>query len=96
MPAHHAINVSLTPELDALVRGLVGTGRYRSASEVVRSGLRLLEEHEGRTAGLRRLVQEGIDQAARGEAAPLDPDRLRASVLARAAELREAPRRRGA
>ncbi|TCZ61093.1 type II toxin-antitoxin system ParD family antitoxin [Roseicella aquatilis] len=41
-------NVSLTPELEAFIDGRVVTGRYRSASEVVRAALRLLEEDERR------------------------------------------------
>jgi antitoxin ParD1/3/4 len=40
------MNVSLTPELDQFVAGKVESGRYNSASEVVREALRLLEEHD--------------------------------------------------
>ena len=40
------MNVSLTPELEQFVNGKVRTGRYNSASEVVREALRLLEQHE--------------------------------------------------
>jgi antitoxin ParD1/3/4 len=40
------MNVSLTPELDKFVVGKVESGRYNSASEVVREALRLLEEHD--------------------------------------------------
>jgi antitoxin ParD1/3/4 len=40
------MNVSLTPELDKFVIGKVESGRYTSASEVVREALRLLEEHD--------------------------------------------------
>ena len=40
------MNVSLTPELDNFVAGKVESGRYTSASEVVREALRLLEEHD--------------------------------------------------
>jgi antitoxin ParD1/3/4 len=39
-------NVSLTPEMEAFIDGRVASGRYRSASEVVRAALRLLEEDE--------------------------------------------------
>jgi antitoxin ParD1/3/4 len=39
-------NVSLTPELEAFIDGRVAAGRYRSASEVVRAALRLLEDAE--------------------------------------------------
>ena len=40
------MNVSLTPELDKFVTTKVASGRYTSASEVVREGLRLLEEQD--------------------------------------------------
>ncbi len=40
------MNVSLTPELEKFVAVKVGSGRYNSASEVVREALRLLEEHD--------------------------------------------------
>lgn len=40
------MNVSLTPELEEFVQAKVETGRYNSASEVVREALRLLEGHE--------------------------------------------------
>ncbi|MEZ5066152.1 MAG: type II toxin-antitoxin system ParD family antitoxin [bacterium] len=40
------MNVSLTHELERFVRDRVDTGRYHSASEVIREGLRLLESRE--------------------------------------------------
>lgn len=40
------MNVSLTPELEKFVAGKVKSGRYTSASEVVREALRLLEREE--------------------------------------------------
>lgn len=40
------MNVSLTPELEKLIHRKVETGRYLSASEVVREALRLLEKHD--------------------------------------------------
>jgi antitoxin ParD1/3/4 len=41
-----AMNVSLTPELEKFVSAKVDSGRYTSASEVVREALRLLEEKD--------------------------------------------------
>ena len=46
MPVRPSLNVSLTPELAAYVGGRVASGRYRSASEVVRAALRLLQREE--------------------------------------------------
>ena len=40
------MNVNLTPELEKLVQNKVKTGRYNSASEVVREALRLLEDQD--------------------------------------------------
>jgi antitoxin ParD1/3/4 len=65
------LNVSLTPELEQFVTSRVASGRYQSASEVVRQGLRLLQEQEvDRQATLERLrnqINLGLDQARRGE-----------------------------
>lgn len=65
------MNVSLTEELEELVQKKVESGRYSSASEVIRAGLRLLEQEdelrETRLAAMRARVQEGIEQAERGE-----------------------------
>ena len=60
-----ATNVSLTEHLERFVRERVASGRYNSASEVVRMGLRLLEQHEAEEAAkleaLRLAIQEGLD-----------------------------------
>jgi antitoxin ParD1/3/4 len=40
------MNISLTTELEKFVSAKVESGRYNSASEVVREALRLLEEHD--------------------------------------------------
>jgi antitoxin ParD1/3/4 len=53
------MNVSLTPELEKFVSTKVESGRYNSASEVVREALRLLEEHDSaRVAQLAAFNQE--------------------------------------
>lgn len=66
------MNVSLTPEFEAFVNDKVKLGSYGSASEVVRAGLRLLQERDAELAArldaLRRDVRVGRAQLERGEA----------------------------
>jgi len=65
------MNVHLTPELEALVQKKVKSGRYNSASEVVREALRLFEERdrirELKIQELRKRINEGWASLARGE-----------------------------
>jgi len=70
-----AMNVSLTPELEAMIRQQVDSGRYNNASEVVREALRLLDEHQ-RVQHLRSLLAVGLEQAQRGELVELTPELL--------------------
>jgi antitoxin ParD1/3/4 len=51
MATRTTLNVSLPVELGAFVQGLVSSGRYASASEVVRTALRLLQERELQPSG---------------------------------------------
>jgi antitoxin ParD1/3/4 len=71
MASRVTLNVSLTPELEKFVESRVASGRYLSASEVVREGLRLLEDRElSRQAALeevRRKIAIGLEQAELGE-----------------------------
>ena len=46
VPPKPSLNVSLTPHLEQFITASVASGRYQSASEVVRAGLRLLERLE--------------------------------------------------
>jgi len=70
------MNVSLTPELEKLVASKVQSGRYQSASEVIREGLRLLEDQDRLRAAqldeVRRKIQTGLDELDRGEGVPGD------------------------
>jgi antitoxin ParD1/3/4 len=67
------MNVSLTPQLEALIRSKVESGRYNNASEVVREALRLLESRD-RLERLRVAVAIGEAQFARGEFEDWSPE----------------------
>lgn len=64
-------SIRLGEHFRAFVSERVAGGRYGSASEVIREGLRLLEEREAKLDGLRRALDEG---EASGLAAALDID----------------------
>ena len=65
------MNVHLTPELETLVQNKVKTGRYNSASEVVREALRLFEQRdrirELQIQELQKKINEGLASLERGE-----------------------------
>lgn len=77
------MNVSLTPELEDLVKRKVQSGLYTSASEVIREALRLLEDkdrlREMHLEELRADIRKGLD---RGGAQTFDDD-LAAEIKAR-------------
>ena len=76
---------------ETFVRDLVSTGRYSSASEVLRDGLRLLEEREPlreiKLKALREAIQEGLD---RGNYEPWDVEEIKAEGRRILAERRRA------
>jgi antitoxin ParD1/3/4 len=80
-------NVNLTPELDQFVASKVKEGLYANASEVMRTGLRLLEkeerEYEEKLAALRAAIDDGL---ASGVAEPGVFERLDAYIEELAAE----------
>jgi len=72
------LNVSLTPHLEAFIHETLTSGRYQSASEVVRTALRLLEEREQeRAVRIERLRQEIQKGLASGAATPLDMEEIK-------------------
>ena len=54
-------SISLGNYFDDFIQNRISAGRFKNASEVVRAGLRLLEEEENRIIALREAMQVGID-----------------------------------
>ena len=75
------MNVSLTPELEKLVEKKVKSGLYHTASEVIRDGLRLLEERDrlygARLEALRKDIRKGLES---GPATLFNPKDLKKRV----------------
>ncbi len=75
------MNVSPSPEFDTFVSKLTKSGRYATATEVVRTALRLLmereDEREAKLEALRRDIQVGKDQLNRGQTVSSDEVRAR-------------------
>jgi antitoxin ParD1/3/4 len=65
-------SISLGDHFENFIESTVSNGRFNNASEVVRAGLRLLEEEENRIQILRKAIQEGIES---GRADNFDPKR---------------------
>jgi len=63
-------SVSLGTYFEDFVENRISEGRYKNASEVIRAGLRLLEEEENRVQLLKTAIQEGMDS---GVAQNFDP-----------------------
>lgn len=65
------MNVHLTPELEQLVQTKVQSGRYNSASEVVREALRIMEQRDElrwiQLQELRKRMDRALGESARGE-----------------------------
>ena len=77
------MNVSIGERWQGFVDRVVKDGRYSSASEVVREGLRLVEEREAKLLALRATLDASIARGGEVSDAELD-----AAVAARSAELR--------
>lgn len=71
MTSRTSLNVSLTPDLSRFVENRVRSGKYQTASEVVREALRLLEgRDQAPIAGveeLKREIEVGLAQLRRGD-----------------------------
>jgi antitoxin ParD1/3/4 len=64
------ISAELGPQLEGFVTKLVETGRYNSKSEVLREGVRLIQEREARLAALDAAIARGISDADAGRGKP--------------------------
>lgn len=68
-------SVSLGEHFTGFIEAQVRSGRFSSATDVVRAGLRLLEDHEGREAALREALIQGERS---GVPVPFDFDAFKA------------------
>ncbi|MCC6945813.1 MAG: type II toxin-antitoxin system ParD family antitoxin [Thermomicrobiales bacterium] len=69
------MNVSLTPQLEAMVRKKVESGRYASSSEVIRDALRIMEQEEAREQ-LRTELRKGTQAIEEGRTTTYTPQLL--------------------
>ncbi|TZF85009.1 type II toxin-antitoxin system ParD family antitoxin [Pedobacter sp. BS3] len=65
-------SVSLGDYFEGFVENRISQGRYKNASEVIRAGLRLLEDEEYRVDALKNAIAEGLNS---GIAANFDPEK---------------------
>jgi len=54
-------SISIGDYFDSFIQNRISAGRFKNTSEVVRAGLRLLEEEENKIIALREAIQEGIE-----------------------------------
>ena len=54
-------SISLGNYFDKFVSGQVSVGRYKNVSEVIRAGLRLLENEESKAIALKNAIQKGLE-----------------------------------
>ena len=78
------ISADLGQQLEHFVAKLVEAGRYNSKSEVLREGVRLIQEREARLAALDASIARGLDDADAGRINPADAvfERLEAKYRA--------------
>ena len=78
------ISADLGKQLESFVSDLVGTGRYNSKSEVLREGVRMIQEREMRLAALDGAIARGLADAEAGRTQTAEAvfDRLEAKYRA--------------
>jgi antitoxin ParD1/3/4 len=81
-----AISADLGTSLEKFVTKLVATGRYGSKSEVLREGVRLIQEREARLAALDASIARGLADADAGRVTPAAKafDRVESMLRAKA------------
>jgi antitoxin ParD1/3/4 len=81
-----AISVELGSSLETIVGELVSTGRYNSKSEVLREGVRLVQERERKLAVVEAALSKGMAEADASEFLAADAvfDRLEAKYMGQA------------
>lgn len=72
-------SVSLSPHWEQFIAEKLAEGRYASASELIRAGLRLLEEQEQKLDRLRELIREGEESGM----IPWDAEAFKAEMRAK-------------
>jgi antitoxin ParD1/3/4 len=79
-----ATSYSIGKHFEEFIASLIASGRYSTASEIIRDGLRLIEEREqsreAKLEWLRAAIQEGLDS---GPSREVDPKALAEEVKAR-------------
>ena len=79
-----ATSYSIGKHFEAFIESLIASGRYSTASEIIRDGLRMIEEREqdreAKVEWLRAAIQEGFDS---GPGREVDPKKLAEEVKAR-------------
>jgi antitoxin ParD1/3/4 len=78
------ISADLGQQLESFVSKMVESGRYNSKSEVLREGVRLVQDREARLAALDAAIARGLADADAGRTQPADAvfDRLEAKYTA--------------
>jgi len=69
-------SLTLGAHWEAFIKDQVQSGRYSTASEVVRAALRTLQDYDSQIAALRSSIQPGIDEANSGEFIETNPDEI--------------------
>jgi antitoxin ParD1/3/4 len=81
------MSYAIGDHFEDFIRKQIDSGRYNNASEVVRAGLRMLEDYETRMGELRALIDEGDVAIAAGKVKTYaEPEELTAYIVKRGKE----------